>query len=218
MTRKRSPLKEGVPEIVVGRLPLYLRALSHLQGVREITSQSLGRMVGISAAQIRKDLSYFGDFGKQGAGYRVENLLQKLEGILQVDREWPVLLVGVGNLGEAIAGYGGFQHRGFRVAALFDIDPAKIGKRIGGLEVQDERHMPPVVREMGLKVAIIAVPAAAAQKVAEALVEAGIQSILNYAPVTLDVPAGVRVYHIDPVIGLQEMTYYLQERNSPSPS
>lgn len=213
MSPKRQTAKEKAPEIVVGRLPIYLRALSHLQGVREVTSQALGRMVGISAAQIRKDLSYFEKFGKQGAGYQVEHLRRKLEAILQVDREWPVLLVGVGNLGQAIAGYGGFQHRGFRVVALFDNDPTKVGKKIEGLEIQDVRFMPHTVRQMRLKVAIIAVPAAEAQKVADALMEAGIQAILNYAPLNLNVSSGVRVYHIDPVIGLQEMIYYIKEKD-----
>lgn len=213
LATKRSKRRDRVPQIVVGRLPIYLQALSQLEGMEEITSQELGRMVGISAAQIRKDLSYFGGFGKQGSGYQVQNLRKKLRNILQVDREWPVILVGVGDLGHAIARYAGFQNRGFRVVATFDKDPAKIGQRVGNLEILDVAEMSRVVKEKGVKVAIVAVPAAEAQKVAEALAEAGIQSILNYAPLPLRLSSHIRLYNIDPVVGLQAMTYYLEDED-----
>ncbi len=203
--------KETIPDIVIGRLPIYLQALTYLaEEGREVTSsQELGDRLGISPAQIRKDLSHFGEFGKQGTGYQIAFLRAKLREILKVDRVWDVVLVGAGNLGHAIANYGGFLGRGFHIAAVFDNDPAKIGQPLGRLTVHDIREMPTVVREHGWQIAILAVPAAAVQGVAETLIEAGVRCILNYAPITLNVPAGVRVQHLDPVASLQRMTYYL---------
>jgi redox-sensing transcriptional repressor len=203
--------KKTIPDIVIGRLPIYLQALTYLaEEGREVTSsQELGDRLGISPAQIRKDLSHFGEFGKQGTGYHIAFLRAKLREILQVDRVWDVVLVGAGNLGHAIANYGGFLGRGFHIAAVFDNDPAKIGQPLGHLTVRDIREMPTVVREQGWQIAILAVPAAAVQSVAETLIEAGVRCILNYAPITLNVPAGVRVQHLDPVASLQRMTYYL---------
>jgi redox-sensing transcriptional repressor len=203
--------KKPIPDIVIGRLPIYLQALTYLaEEGREVTSsQELGDRLGISPAQIRKDLSHFGEFGKQGTGYHIAFLRAKLREILQVDRVWDVVLVGAGNLGHAIANYGGFLGRGFHIAAVFDNDPAKIGQPLGHLTVRDIREMPTVVREQGWQIAILAVPAAAVQSVAETLIEAGVRCILNYAPITLNVPAGVRVQHLDPVASLQRMTYYL---------
>lgn len=202
----------SVPDIVVGRLPIYLRALSHLaQEGREITSsQELGERLGISSAQIRKDLSHFGTFGKQGTGYRIAELEQRLRQILHVDREWEVALVGAGDLGHALGRYNGFRDRGFRITAIFDRDPAKIGEKIGELEVLDVARLREVIQARRILVAMIAVPATEAQKVADALVEAGVRAILNYAPITLTVPAGVYVQYIDPVVHLQRMTYYLK--------
>lgn len=201
--------RKKVPRIVVQRLPLYLRTLSTLEEGSQITSQELGEMLGISAAQIRKDLSYFGGFGKQGTGYQVGYLCQKLREILNVDREWGMVLVGVGDLGHAIARYGGFKKEGFHVVAGFDNDPMKVGKKVGALEIMDVALLPKVVNQMGLRVGIIAVPASNAQEVATTLVTSGIKAILNYAPVALTVPAEVQVYQIDPLVGLQSMTHYL---------
>jgi len=204
------PVKQ-IPDIVVGRLPVYLRALSHMaaEGIQVTSSHELGKRLGISAAQIRKDLSHFGEFGKQGTGYNVVYLRDQLKRILQVDREWPVLLIGVGDLGRALAHYGGFVDRGFRIVALFDSDPTKIGQRIGELEIMPMNRLTEVVRERGIQIAMIAVPAAAAQKVAEECVAAGIKSVLNYAPITLSLPEGTLVQYIDPVTHLQRMTHYL---------
>lgn len=201
-----------VPDIVVGRLPIYLRALSQLaREGREITSShELGERLGISSAQIRKDLSHFGTFGKQGTGYRIAELESRLRQILHIDREWEVALVGAGDLGHALGRYNGFRDRGFRITAIFDRDPAKIGEKIGELEVQDVAHLHKVIQARHIRVAMIAVPATEAQKVADALVEAGVRAILNYAPITLTVPAGVYVQYIDPVVHLQRMTYYLE--------
>ncbi|GAB4423720.1 MAG: redox-sensing transcriptional repressor Rex [Anaerolineae bacterium] len=203
--------RASIPDIVIGRLPIYLRALSRMiQENREYTSShELGERLGISSAQIRKDLSHFGEFGKQGTGYNVRYLYEQLRHILKVDREWLMALVGVGDLGRAIAHYRGFQARGFRVAALFDADPAKVGERIGELTVLPMSQLVDEIVRQNIRIAMIAVPAAEAQGVADKLVEAGVQALLNYAPITITVPPGVRVQYIDPAAHLQHMTYYL---------
>ena len=204
--------KQIIPDIVVSRLPVYLRALRHLQaqGVQTTSSKELGELVGITAAQIRKDLSQFGEFGKQGTGYDIAFLVSKLREILKVERVWDVALVGMGDMGHALARYQGFSDRGFRVAMVFDNDPAKIGEQVGEFIVRDEKEMVDAIREADIHVAMICVPAADAQEVANELVKAGVKSILNYAPISLNVPAGVRVQYIDPAVGLQRMTYYLE--------
>ncbi len=204
------PLKP-VPDIVISRLPLYLRALAFLElEKKEITSsQELSERLGFTSAQIRKDLSYFGGFGKQGTGYRIPFLKQKLQQILKIDCVWDVLLVGAGDLGSALARYQGFESHGFRLVAMFDNAVKKIGLRIGALEIQDIAELPQLVRQKKLQIAILAVPASEAQAVANKLVQSGIRAILNYAPITLSVPPQVRVHYIDPVVGLQSMTYYL---------
>lgn len=205
------PSNHGVPAIVIGRLPLYLRALTQLasEGRRVTSSQELSERLGFSSAQIRKDLSYFGEFGKQGTGYEIAHLEKALREILQVHHIWDMALIGVGNLGRALANYNGFEARGFRIAAIFDNDPRQIGTVVGSWRVQPMEELCQTLREKKIHIAIIAVPAAAAQKVANELVECGIRAILNYAPTTLSVPPRVKVYHIDPVAGLQSMTYYL---------
>jgi redox-sensing transcriptional repressor len=206
-----------IPSIVVHRLPLYLRILDFMerQGKHFTSSQELGDQLGISSAQIRKDLSYFGEFGKQGTGYEVSFLRRQLRYILQVDRVWDVVLVGAGALGTAIAHYGGFEHRGFRIVAIFDVDPEKVGRPLAGFTVQHVDQMKAVVREMGLKVAIVAVPAEEAPKVVDELVDAGVEAILNYAPITLTVPGHVKIEYIDPAMGLQSMSYYLGRTEDP---
>ncbi len=200
-----------IPDIVVGRLPVYLRALSRMaqEGETITSSKELGERLGISSAQIRKDLSHFGEFGKQGTGYQIEYLIEQLQRILKVNTEWEVALVGVGDLGRALAHYNGFVNRGFRISALFDSDPAKIGTTIDELKIMDAAKMVEEIRARGLKVAMLAVPAEKAQAVADKLVEAGIRAILNYAPINISTLSGVRVQYIDPVIHLQRMTFYL---------
>lgn len=202
---------ENVPDIIVSRLPVYLRALQRMadHGVTTTSSQELGENVGISAAQIRKDLSQFGEFGKQGTGYHIPFLIERLRQILKVDRSWDVAVVGMGELGRAIARYQGFANRGFHVQMCFDSEASKIGQKVGDLTVADVKTMVKDVKAAGIKVAMLCVPAAVAQDVTDKLVEAGVQGILNYAPVSLSVPAGVKVQYIDPAIGLQRITYYL---------
>jgi redox-sensing transcriptional repressor len=200
-----------VPDIVIGRLPIYLRALTHLldEGQEVTSSKDMAERLGISSAQIRKDLSHFGEFGKQGMGYNIAHLRDQIRRILQVDRIWSVAVVGAGDLGHAIVQYGGFEGRGFRVACVFDNNPQKIGRRLGKFEICDVAEMPERLKKMGISVAIVAVPASAAQAVVDALVEGGVEAILNYAPITVTVPPEVRMQYIDPVTHLQRMTYYL---------
>jgi redox-sensing transcriptional repressor len=202
----------NIPDIVIGRLPIYLRALNHMiQEGREYTSShELGERLGISSAQIRKDLSHFGEFGKQGTGYNLVYLYEQIRHILRVDQQWPVAVVGVGDLGRAIAHYRGFAARGFKVAALFDSDSDKIGEQIDDLTVLPMEQIGAEIQRQAIQVAMISVPAEAAQKVANQLVEAGVRAILNYAPITLAVPPGVHVQYIDPVAHLQHMTFYLK--------
>jgi redox-sensing transcriptional repressor len=199
-----------IPDIVVSRLPIYLRALTRLQqeGQHITSSGELGRRLGISSAQIRKDLSHFGEFGKQGTGYQIEYLVKQLRQILKVDHEWSVALVGAGDIGSALARYNGFLDRGFRIALIFDSDPAKIGRQLSGFEVQDAALMSTLIPEQGINLAMIAVPAEAAQSVADELVKAGVKGILSYAPINVNVPDGVQVQYIDPVVHLQRMTFY----------
>jgi redox-sensing transcriptional repressor len=200
-----------VPDIVIGRLPIYLRALAHLmdEGQKITASRDLAERLGISSAQIRKDLSHFGEFGKQGMGYDIAHLRVQIRRILQVDRIWDVALVGAGDLGHAIAHYGGFEGRGFRVACVFDSNPQKVGRRLGRFDICDAANLAEKLQGMGIKIAIVAVPASAAQAVVNELVRGGVKAILNYAPITLMVPPDVHVQHIDPVTHLQRMTYYL---------
>jgi redox-sensing transcriptional repressor len=202
---------QHIPDIVIGRLPIYLRALNHMiQEKKEYTSsQELGERLGISSAQIRKDLSHFGEFGKQGTGYNIVYLCDQIKHILQVDREWPMAVVGVGDLGHAIAHYRGFATRGFRITCLFDADPAKIGEQVAGLTIQSIDEIPAEIQRQGIIVAMIATPADQAQMVANQLIQAGVRAILNYAPISLAVPPYVRVQYIDPVAHLQHMAYYL---------
>jgi redox-sensing transcriptional repressor len=204
--------EKQIPDIVVGRLPMYLRALQRMivQEGRQVTSsQELGERLGISAAQIRKDLSQFGEFGKQGTGYQIEFLVEKLREILKVNLTWDIVVVGAGDIGSAVARYGGFANRGFCVAMIFDNDPKRVGIQVGEYTVQDSAEMVDKIREAGIQIAMVAVPAAQAQDVADELVKAGIKAILNYAPLSLNVPPEVHVQYIDPVVHLQRMTYYL---------
>lgn len=202
---------EKIPDIIIGRLPIYLRALQRMaaQGMKTTSSQELGDYVGISAAQIRKDISQFGEFGKQGTGYSIPFLTDKLREILKVNRVWDVVIVGMGDMGHALARYGGFGERGFRVALLFDSDPAKIGQKVGSFVIEDAAQLVERVRSCKIKLAMVSVPAASAQEVADKLTQAGIKAILNYAPTVLSVPESVHVQHIDPSSHLQRMTFYL---------
>ncbi len=207
------PEDEEIPDIVIGRLPVYLRALTHMaEESNKVTTSSheLGRKLGISSAQIRKDLSHFGEFGKQGTGYHINYLIGQLRQILHLEQEWPVALIGAGSIGHALAHYPGFQPRGFRIRWIFDKDSDKVGQEMNGLPIQDVARLEATIRREKIRIVILAVPAAAAQEMADRVVKAGVTAILSYAPINLTVPETVQVRYSDPVIQLQRMTYYLE--------
>ena len=180
----------GIPEIVIDRLPLYVRALALLatNGQEIISSKELGEELGVTPAQIRKDLSYFGRFGKQGSGYNVAQLLDELREVLGLTQRWSMALLGVGRLGRAILSYGGFGSQQLHIAKAFDSDPAVIGTEIGGVVVEDIKNVAPSLKAMPVEIAIVAVPPSAAQPVIDELVTAGVRAILNYAPIAVRVP------------------------------
>jgi redox-sensing transcriptional repressor len=207
-----------VPEVVVQRLPLYVRVLSQFAraGIEVISSEQLGAHLQMTPAQIRKDLSYFGRFGKQGRGYDVRNLAAELRHILGLDVSWNAAVVGMGRLGRAVVAYPGFEPEGFRIVAAFDADDRTVGQQIGTLRVQAMRELEETVKAREIAIGIVTVPSAFAQEVINELVAAGIRSVLNYAPIAPVVPAHVKVRGIDPVLALQSMTYYLKHGPAPS--
>ena len=208
-----------IPDVVIDRLPVYARALAALQrsGREVVSSQELGAQLGVTPAQIRKDLSYFGRFGKQGRGYNVQRLLEELHQILGLDRKWQMVVVGVGQLGHAVLSYAGFAPQGFRIVEAFDDDPAVIGQRIGDLAIKPVDQMSRTLSGMAIDIGIVATPAASAQKVIDMLVACGVKAILNYAPIAAHVPPHVHVKDIDPVLSLQSMTFYLKNEVQPIP-
>ena len=200
-----------VPDVVIGRLPIYLQTLKQLQasGQEFTSSKQLGQKLGIGSAQIRKDLAHFGEFGKQGMGYEVNYLQQQIAQILHADRDWSVALVGIGDLGQAISHYSGFAHKGFHIEVIFDNDPQKIGQNYNGKVIQDFNSIYQILPTQNIKIAIMAVPSTSAQEVAEKLIVTGIRAILNYAPISLTLPSYVKVQSMDPLSHLQQMSYYL---------
>ena len=200
-----------VPDVVVLRLPLYVRALTQLLagGGEVVSSQQLGDLLQMTPAQIRKDLSYFGRFGKQGRGYNIRFLREELRRILGLDRYWPACLVGVGRLGQAVINYPGFVPEGFDIVAAFDRDQDQVGESVGGLKVQPMSELSRTIEYGSVPIGIVAVPAVEAQSVIDDLVSAGVKGILNYAPVAPHVPLSVVLRNIDPVLSLQSMTFYL---------
>jgi len=200
-----------IPDIVVSRLPVYLQTLQRFAKEGKITTSSkeLGERSCITAAQVRKDLSFFGEFGKQGSGYNIVFLSDQIRSILKINRVWDVALVGVGDLGHAIARYPGFAERGFRIVFVFDNDPTKIGTKIGKHTILPTETMVETIKNAGITVALITVPSRAAQGVADQLVQAGIKAILNYAQVSLNLPDHIRVETLSPILQLQHMMYYL---------
>ncbi|MEO0530566.1 MAG: redox-sensing transcriptional repressor Rex [Planctomycetota bacterium] len=200
---------KAVPKAVVNRLSLYLRELQRLQrdGQQTVNSSQLGKLLGFTDAQVRKDLAYFGQFGHPGVGYRCEELVGAIRGILGTDREWVVAIVGVGNLGRALLGYKGFQPQGFRVAAAFDSDPSKVGMSFGGVAVEPTTALESTVRDRGVTLGLIATAAEAAQETADRLVEAGVVGILNFAPVTLSLPPGVSLVGVDLATELEQLSF-----------
>jgi redox-sensing transcriptional repressor len=201
-----------IPDVVIRRLPIYVRTLQSLvdeTGSASISSDQLAEAIGVSGAQIRRDLSYFGRFGKQGKGYDAQHLVAEINRILRLDQTWEFALVGYGNLGRAIAQYGGFVPSTFRMAAVFDRNKDRIGQHVHDLVVQSDAVIADTVHALGIKIGIIAVPKVSAQEVADALVAGGIEAILNYSPSHLRAPDWVTVRDVDPVGAMQSMTYYL---------
>ncbi|HUQ62962.1 MAG TPA: redox-sensing transcriptional repressor Rex [Acidimicrobiales bacterium] len=201
-----------IPEATVARLPVYLRCLVEVADVKTttISSERLAEMGGVNAAKVRKDFSYLGSYGTRGVGYDVEYLLVQISRVLGLTQDWPVVIVGVGNLGHALANYKGFAARGFRIAALVDADPTKVGETLGGLVVQAIDDLPQIAAAERLAIGVIATPAAAAQVVADHLVAAGVTSILNFAPAIITVPRGVALRKVDLSIELQILSFYRQ--------
>lgn len=203
-----------LPEATLSRLPLYLRVVVELaeRGTRTVSSEGLAQAAGVNSAQVRKDLSFVGSHGTRGVGYVVEALLDDISGLLGLTRDWRVAIVGVGNLGRALASYSGFGERGFRVVALVDADPAVAGTHVAGHIVEPLERLPAVVRRHGVSIAVLAVPARAAQAVTDLLISAGVTAILNFAPALLEVPPQVRVRKVDLSTELQILAYYEKRR------
>jgi redox-sensing transcriptional repressor len=206
--------KRPIAEATVGRLPLYLRALLEIAAMGDVTvsSDDLAEAAGVTSAKVRKDLSYLGSYGTRGVGYDVAYLIHQVRRELGLTQPWPIAIVGIGNLGHALANYRGFAERGFEVAVLVDADPTKVGERLGDLAIAHVEDLPRLVRDRGVAIGVIATPATAAQEVAERMVDAGIRSILNFAPSVVSVPAGVTVRKVDLAIELQILAYYEQRR------
>jgi redox-sensing transcriptional repressor len=201
-----------VPEATVSRLPLYLRVLAELAGAGEATvsSDELAEAAGVTSAKVRKDLSALGSYGTRGIGYDVAHLIDEIRSTLGLTQHWSIVIAGVGNLGQALARYRGFAERGFRVAALLDVDPTKVGVQVADLKVRHLDELPDIVRAEGVAIGVIATPASAAQDVADRMVGAGIRSILNFAPAMLSVPDAVTIRKVDLAIELQILSYYEQ--------
>jgi redox-sensing transcriptional repressor len=218
-TRTPTDSARDIPEATVARLPVYLRALVTLaeQGTSTCSSEELAAAAGVNSAKLRKDLSYLGSYGTRGVGYDVEYLRYQIAREIGVTQDWPVVIVGIGNLGHALANYSGFSSRGFRIVALLDADPARHGQDVGGLGIRDFDEIEDLVEDHGVAIGVIATPAQAAQSVCDRLVAAGVTSILNFAPAVLSVPDGVDVRKVDLSIELQILAYHEQRKSLAEP-
>ncbi|MGV9265233.1 redox-sensing transcriptional repressor Rex [Kitasatospora sp. NPDC003701] len=216
---RRPSRARGIPEATVARLPLYLRALTALseRSVPTVSSEELAAAAGVNSAKLRKDFSYLGSYGTRGVGYDVEYLVYQISRELGLTQDWPVVIVGIGNLGHALANYGGFASRGFRVAALLDADPAVVGSSAAGLPVRHMDELESIVENQQVSIGVITTPPGAAQQVCDRLVEAGVTSILNFAPTVLTVPDGVDVRKVDLSIELQILAFHEQRKAGEEP-
>jgi redox-sensing transcriptional repressor len=215
-TLAEMPDARRIPEATVVRLPLYYRALLETadQEIGTVSSERLAELAGVNAAKVRKDLSYLGSYGTRGVGYDVEHLLHEISRELGLTHDWPVAIVGVGNLGHALANYRGFGARGYRVVSVVDADPDKLGQTVGDLTIESLDDLPTIARKRGVAIGIIATPAHAAQEVADRLVDAGVTSILNFAPTVVTAPAGVSLRKVDLAIELQILSFYQLRRSA----
>lgn len=218
MAGQRS--RRRIPEATVARLPVYLRILTERfeSGVASMSSEELAEFAGLNAAKVRKDLSYLGSYGTRGVGYDVEYLVYQIRRELGLTHDWPVVIVGAGNLGQALAGYGGFGDRGFPVGGIVDVDESKVGSVVGGVRVRHMDELAQVVQARNISIGVIATPGAAAQPAADALVAAGVTSLLNFAPTVIGVPHGISVRKVDLAVELQILSYYEQRRASSAPT
>lgn len=210
--------RRRIPEATVARLPVYLRILSERfeSGVSNMSSEELAEFAGLNAAKVRKDLSYLGSYGTRGVGYDVEFLVYQIRRELGLTHDWHVVIVGAGNLGQALAGYGGFGDRGFPVGGIVDVDEAKIGTVVGGVRVRHVDELAQIVQSRNISIGVIATPGTAAQEAADALVAAGVTSLLNFAPAVISAPHGVSVRKVDLAVELQILSYYEQRRAAAS--
>lgn len=213
--RRGEMEKTNVPNATINRIPLYLRSLQEVKDRNRqiISSHELAEIVGVQPAQLRKDLSYLGEFGTRGVGYEVEHLEFQLAKRLGLTREWSIAVIGAGRIGSALLYYKGFKERNLTIRAILDIDEKKIGKKVGSLIIQDMRDLERVVREENIDVGIITTPAASAQGVADQLVKAGVKAILNFAPASINVPEGVVLRHVDLAVELQILTFFLRRHS-----
>ena len=207
-----------VPKPVVGRLSLYLREVQHLirDGRETTNSTELGRLLGVTDAQVRKDLAYFGQFGHPGVGYRCQELVAAIKNIMGTNTTWNVALIGIGNLGRALMRYKGFHEQGFQIVAVFDVDDQVIGTKVEDVDVYHIQHMAKIVMQQSIRLVTIAVPSHAAQAVADQVVDVGIEGILNFAPVTISVPSQVRVIGVDLAMELEQLAFTVVNRDSKS--
>ncbi|MEW6026841.1 MAG: redox-sensing transcriptional repressor Rex [Planctomycetota bacterium] len=198
-----------IPKETIKRLFLYYRALLESRQTDFISSEELAKLTGSASAQIRKDLTYFGEFGTPGKGYRIEELSQQIKNILGIDRDWEIILAGVGNVGRALLSYQGLKTQGFKITYLFDNDPEKIGKTCAGLKINDIKMLKDEIQDKNIKMAVVAVPANSAHEVVNILVDAGIKAIINFAPTFIFAPRAVRILNIDITNELARLSYYL---------
>jgi redox-sensing transcriptional repressor len=212
--RPRNPRPRGIPEASIARLPLYLRALQAMadRGVATVSSSELAAAAGVNSAKLRKDLSHLGSYGTRGIGYEVSYLVYQISRELGLTQDWPVVIIGVGNLGRALANYGGFATRGFRIACLVDTDARQVGERVGGMPVQHLDQLERLIEQHRVSIGVIATPAGAAQDVCDRLVAAGVRSVLNFAPAIVTVPSGVELRKVDLSTELQILAFHEQRR------
>jgi redox-sensing transcriptional repressor len=206
--------QRSIPEATVARLPIYLRGLVEIAetGAATVSSETLADAAGVNSAKVRKDLSHLGSYGTRGVGYDVAYLIHQIRRELGLTQHWPIVIAGIGNLGHALAGYKGFVERGFETVALVDVDPAKVGEAVGGTTIRHIDELPQIVRERDIAIGVVSTPAAVVQEVADKMIEAGIRSILNFAPSVIAVPPGVTVRKVDLAIELQILAFYEQRR------
>lgn len=214
IVRSGRTARGGIPEATVARLPFYLQALAALaeRGVATVSSEELATAAGVGSAKLRKDLSHLGSYGTRGVGYEVEYLIYQISRELGLTQAWRVVIVGVGNLGHALANYGGFTSRGFSVAALVDADPHTVGETVAGLTVSSIEDLDELVERLGIQIGVVATPGPVAQEVCDRLVAAGVTGVLNFAPCVLTVPEGVMVRRVDLATELQILAFHEQRR------